>query len=396
MNAKILFVDDEPNVLAGFERLFRKEFSIETALGGEAALVTIARSGPYAVIISDMRMPGMNGSELLARARVKAPDSIRMVLTGETDIGSAMKAVNDGAIFRFLMKPCSEPELRAAIQAGLRQYELQNVERHLLEKTLNGSIKVMTEVLSLVNPAAFGRSMRVRRYVRHVTSTLGLENAWQYDIAAMLSQLGCVTLPPATVESMYVGQGPTLTEEEQRRLLGHPSVAHDLLIKVPRLEPVARMILRQNEPFSAAAAEDPIALGAQILRVCLDFDRLVARGMTTDLALHLLVTRGGYHPRVLQSLADFQLDRMTYKPAVVPVGRLEPGMIVDEDIRTNTGLLLVARGHETTHPLLVRLKNFRQQDAIPANVRVLILAPGVDTEMSARMDPPAEARVPSP
>src|SRR5262249_7877425 len=127
----------------------------------------------FAVVISDMRMPGMNGAELLGRVRTIAPDSIRMVLTGETDISSAMKAVNDGAIFRFLMKPCSEPVLRGAIEAGLRQYELQNVERNLLENTLNGSIKVLAEVLSLVNPAAFGRSMRVRRYVRHVTTTLG-------------------------------------------------------------------------------------------------------------------------------------------------------------------------------------------------------------------------------
>jgi FixJ family two-component response regulator len=181
----VLFVDDEPNVLTGFERLFRKEFRVDTACSGQAALDKMAACGPYALIISDMRMPGMSGSELLARAHATAPDSIRMVLTGETDISSAMQAVNEGAIFRFLLKPCAEPVLRAAIRAGLRQYELQHVERSLLENTLNGIVKVLSEILSLVNPAAFGRAVRIRRYVCHIASTLHLEDAWQFEIAAI-------------------------------------------------------------------------------------------------------------------------------------------------------------------------------------------------------------------
>ena len=118
MTDKVLFVDDEPNVLAGFERLFRKDYTLATAQSGAEALAKIAQSGPYALVMSDMRMPKMTGSELLADLRSIAPDTVRMVLTGETDIASAMQAVNDGAIFRFLLKPCSEPVLRAALDAA--------------------------------------------------------------------------------------------------------------------------------------------------------------------------------------------------------------------------------------------------------------------------------------
>ena len=374
MTDKILFVDDEPNVLAGFERLFRKDYTLATAQSGAEALAKIAQSGPYALVMSDMRMPKMTGSELLADLRSIAPDTVRMVLTGETDIASAMQAVNDGAIFRFLLKPCSEPVLRAALDAGLRQYHLQYAERELLEKTLRGSVKVLTEVLSLVNPAAFGRSVRIQRYVRHLTARLALANTWQYEIAAMLSQIGCVTLPPRTVEAVYAGE--TLSDADQQRYQMHMSVAHDLLVHIPRLENVAMMICRQHENFSDHEGDDPVTIGAQILKVSIAFDEHVAKGATPAAGAAVLMARPSeFNPRIVNALADLRFDSMGYHPVVVPIGRLEAGMIIDEDVSTRTGLLLVARGQETTFPMLVRLKNFHHNGAIADQVRALVLRP---------------------
>lgn len=134
MGNKVLFVDDEAPALDGYRRVLRQEFSLNTALSGEEGLATIRSTGPYAVVISDMRMPGMNGSEFLAQVRSKSPDSVRMLLTGHADLDSAIDAVNRGNIFRFLTKPCEKESLVEAILSGLAQYNAAVAEKELVRK----------------------------------------------------------------------------------------------------------------------------------------------------------------------------------------------------------------------------------------------------------------------
>src|SRR6266851_2891936 len=147
MNPKILCVDDEPNVLSAFERQLRKEFAVTTARDGAEALDLAARQGPFAVILSDMRMPGMTGVELLTRMRQAAPDTVRIMLTGNADQQTAVEAINEGHIFRFLTKPCAPELLARAVAAGVEQHRLIHAEKEVLEQTLRGTITVLTEVL---------------------------------------------------------------------------------------------------------------------------------------------------------------------------------------------------------------------------------------------------------
>jgi len=203
---KVLFVDDEPSVLEGYKRMLHREFQVDTAVGGLQGLALIRDDGPYSVVISDMRMPGMNGAQFLSQVRQAAPDTVRMLLTGYTDIDAAMEAVNQGNIFRFLAKPCEKEALIEAINAGVYQYRLVMVEKELLEDTLMGSIKVMTDVLSAASPEAFGRSMRITRYVRHMIAKFNLSSPWRFETAAMLSQLGCVTLDSEVMQAAFVGE----------------------------------------------------------------------------------------------------------------------------------------------------------------------------------------------
>ena len=158
-------------------------------------------------------------------------------------------AINEGSIFRFLTKPCSKEMLAKTLTAALVQYRLVIAESQLLEQTLSGSIQVLTEVLSLVNPAAFSRAERARRYIHHIVTVMKLGNPWQYEVAAMMSQFGCVTLPPETIEAVYSGE--KLCASEQAQYDAHPSVAYGLLSKIPRLEPIAWMIEHQNSRFAA-------------------------------------------------------------------------------------------------------------------------------------------------
>src|ERR1700712_3877413 len=220
MIEKTLFVDAEPAVLDGYKRTLHRDFEVDTAVGGEQALAKIVESGPYAVVISDMRMPGMLGAELLSKVRGSHPDTVRMLLTGYTDIGAAMLAVNQGNIFRFLTKPCERDLLVSAVQAGIEQYRLVTGEKELLEKTVLGSIKVLADVLSAASPEAFGRSMRIANTGQHLLTKFSLASPWRFEAAATLSQLGCVTLETELMQRAYAGV--KLSEDEQARFDAHP------------------------------------------------------------------------------------------------------------------------------------------------------------------------------
>ena len=147
MADKVLFVDDEQEILDGYERLLRRDFHVRVARGGAAGLTEIEQNGPFAVVISDMRMPGMNGAEFLAQVRRTEPNTVRMLLTGYTDIGAAIAAVNEGNIFRFLTKPCDKETLADAINLGITQYHLIRAEKDLVKQAL-AMEKRVTEAVS--------------------------------------------------------------------------------------------------------------------------------------------------------------------------------------------------------------------------------------------------------
>ena len=379
MNDKVLFVDDEANVLDGLRRMLRQEFALETAQGGEEALAAIAERGPFALVISDMRMPGMDGVQFLSRVMQAAPETVRMMLTGHADLDAVMHAVNEGNIFRFLTKPCSKDTLAKAITTGLVQYRLVTAEKELLENTLMGSIKVLTDVLSLVNPLAFGRSMRITRCVRHLVKKFELATPWRFEAAAMLSQLGVVALDPELVETASCGSA--LSPEDQKRLQNHPRIARDLLINIPRLEPIAWMIGQQAAenapeqkiPQADQIAPDVLAFGAQILKTAVAFDDLTTKGMSLEAAITWFHYRlDQFDRKLVDALRDLEPEGPEMQPRVLPISKLTPGMILQQEVRTHTGVLVVGKGQEVSHPLMVRLESFVQRHAIDEKVMVLV------------------------
>ena len=366
MNEQILCVDDEAAVLAGFERTLRKRFIVHTAESGAAALERITADGPYAVVLSDMRMPAMDGIQFLREVRQISPDTTCIMLTGNGDQDTARAAINDGRIFRFLTKPCDSQQLTQALAAGIDHHQLIVAEKELLEDTLRGSIKVLTEVLSLVNPGAFGRAMQLARCVRHMSATLVLPDTWRFEVAAMLSQLGCVTVLPETLAALQAGQ--EVSEAEQTRFAAHASVARDLLCSIPRLEAVAEMISRQDMP--AVDAETPIAdrdtitLGAQLLHVAKEFDREISRGATPEQArARLMSPKRLCDRRLAETLDDYQPEGVSKVIRTVRATQLEPGMVLGEDLEDHRR---DPAGRQWTRG---------DEDAVGPNRRVLRLRP---------------------
>ncbi len=373
MAEKILLVDDDNNILDGYRRSLGREFLMETALGGEQALKLAADNGPFAVVVSDMRMPGMDGIQLLSRIKAQSPDTIRVMLTGNAEIDMAINAINEGSIFRFLTKPCSKEMMAKTLTAALVQYRLVTAEKQLLEQTLSRSIQVLTEVLSLVNPAAFSRAERARRYIHHIATSMKLPNVWQYEVAAMMSQLGCVTLPSETIAAVYSGE--KLSPNEQAQYDAHPSVACDLLSKIPRLEPIARMIEHQNRPFPEASAADPemadMRLGTEILRLTLAYEQLIHKGTSRTEAVHTLSRQNKhFSPEFFHALVELDPNSEEGEIRQCRIEALSTGMIIQQEIRTGEGALLVSKGQEVTSPLLSKLKNFHARRVITGDVTV--------------------------
>ncbi len=377
MDEKILFVDDDKNILDAYKRYFRKQFAIETAPGGEAGIEAIKTRGPFAVVVSDMRMPGMDGVEFLTRVREKEPDTIRIMLTGQADMEDTIAVVNEGNIFRFLTKPCGPERMASALNASLEQYRLVIAERELLEKTLMGSIKVLTEVLSLVNPAAFGRASRIKRYVRHMATQLKLPKAWRFEMAAMLSQIGCVTLLPDTLLKVYAGQ--PLSDDEKRMYSSHPSVASKILSNIPRLEPIAHMIKDQQLSFAEYPTTQnslkdglDIEIGAQMLKAALDLDQLITKDMQLKGALAEMGKRDIYNPAVLYALNSIEIGDSSLEVRLVKIDQLTTRMVVDEDVKAKNGMLLLTRGTDVTFPVVIRLRGIANNMGIVEPFRVLV------------------------
>lgn len=363
MSEKILCVDDDERLLMAWQRMLRKMFTLSVATGGREGLDILASEGPFAVVCADMSMPGMSGIEFLGQVRSLHPDTVRVMITGHQDFEVAMSAVNEGSIFRFLNKPVPQEILITTLQSGLDQYRLVTAERSLLEETLKGSVKVLTEILSLVNPTAFSQATRIRGYVQHIVAMMGLSNGWRFNLAAMLSQVGCVALPPGILNKVNAGE--SLTEAEREMYGEHPKVGAELLYNIPRLEPVARMIRGQQTGQIEGRTQktmgsklDEIQLGAQILRVVLAYDRLVLTGMSRDEALFDLESGREYNPDVLKALHSLEAEEDNLQIKQLTVLDLRPGMIAMEDLKALNGLVLLPKGQEVTHTVLARLRNF--------------------------------------
>ena len=358
---RILCVDDEPNLLAALERTLYGQFDVVTATGGEAGLTVMEQSPGFDVIVSDMRMPGMDGATFLALARERAPDTVRILLTGQADMDSAVAAINRGAIFHFLRKPCPSTEVVATLHKAVELRQRIRVERELLETTLAATIKMLTEVLSMIAPWAFQRAGMLQACVRHVVNKLEWPNRWEVEAAAALSHIGCVSVPGDVMQREFADEA--LTEEEQVLLDAHPEVAHRLLLSIPRMQNVAEIVRYQSRPAPHEASDDVIR-GAQLLRASLHMVRCLSR---KESVAHAVQALKALQPPVAHDIVNALIDlRMNVVSGTrkARIRELVPGWRAEQDILTNRGLMLLAQGSELTATAIVSMRNLLATGAI--------------------------------
>jgi response regulator RpfG family c-di-GMP phosphodiesterase len=367
----ILLVDDEIAILDGLRRQLRKRFTVHTANSGAEAL-ELLKSVQVAVVVSDMRMPQMDGATFLSRVRQLHPNAVRILLTGQSDTQSAITAVNEGQIYRFLTKPCPPEELGSAVELN----RLVTAEKELMATTLRRTVEALMSTLSLAQPAAFGRAVRITRVVTELAEALQVEEPWELEVTAMLSHLGAVTLPPNVLAKL--DNGRPLDEDEATMAGRVPQVSRDLLATIPRLEGVAEAVgwhpARYDGRGSAPGVPsgDELPLAARILRVAADFEAGMSQRPSVQATISALqADAGAYDPRVLEALIGcHDLSDIPGPPQDVDVNALEPGMVVFDDVHTSDDVLLISRGTVVTDSLILRLENYVRQGRVGQQVRV--------------------------
>lgn len=368
----VLFVDDEPNVLSGIRRQLRRSFKVDTAIGPEAGLEKL-RAGRYPVIVTDMRMPGMNGAQFLVEARKLQPHAIRMVLSGEASIDAAIDAVNSGNVFRYLRKPTRPEDLAAGVKEALLRFEADANERDLLEKTLGGVVETLSEALQLAHPAAFRTTSRVVRVATSLGHQLGLAPTWELRIASSLVFIGCIALSEKTLLESIVAATP------DDAFVRHAAIGRELIERIPRLERAAAMVGDHLVPPTREELADFEQLpferqGAIVLGLAVESDRLVSQGRTkVQVLAHF---EGRLPPPLLRALAqtrltpDGEVDIRALK-----VDDLEVGMIVLDPVETVKGLRLVNKDAEVTMALRTRIVNFHKTVGCREPIRVAVPRP---------------------
>ena len=360
---KVLCVDDEPNVLHGLRRSLRGTFEVYTASGGEEALKMLVGGVDVAVVCSDMRMPGMDGATFLERARDVVPDATRVLLSGQADVGSLVRVINGGGIFRFLVKPCERADLVAALFEAAEHHRLKRAEAELLDGTLVGSVRVLSEALSLASPEAFGRSERLRQLVVDMAKVEGVTVDWEIRTTASLACLGLMSVPPEILRAVELGE--TVNLAERAMVDAVPRVSADLIAHIPRLQGV-------SEHLRAVAAPHPReawVVGA--VRAAMLFLSALRKNPDEVMAMSSLRKR-------LDSRASATLWSIVSgdRHPVVEIHprELDVGMELVEPLTTTTGLLLMPAGLTVTESSLERLRNFALRYGFQSPLRVRIHA----------------------
>ena len=389
----VLIVDDEPNLLEALQRTLRSSFSIRTAQSGDAAIEAVRRHAPIDVVVCDMNMPGKSGVDTLSEIATASPDTVRIMLTGQANAETAMRAVNEGRIFRFLAKPCTLKVLTEAITAGAEQHRLITAERELLNKTLSGGVKLLTDIIAIYDPHGFSRKDEIRSAAEAAAATLDAPDyAWKIEMAMLLAPIGRAALPADICAK--INDGEPLTKVETDVYHASVEVAYKLIRHIPRLEEVAEAVRHQFKdfdgggwPVNGAKGEEIPELSriARILNAALDQRQKFEDAETTMKALRgmerildqTLLDRLELGVLQILSSDDSRSAEIAVAPTELAAGDRLLTPIVDQD----TGELLLAAGSQITEVLIDRIRNLERVRRVNPSVRAR--RPSASPAMSA-------------
>ncbi len=416
MNAPtLLLVDDEANILNALRRLFRPHgYRVLTAESGAAGLELMS-SESVDLVISDMRMPQMNGAEFLERVQTEHPDVVRILLTGYADLDSTIAAINHGGIYRYLAKPWEENDVLLTVRHALERKALEQEKARLEQLTqqqnealrqLNAgleekvrarteeirqintfleaankqlrenfllSMRVFSNLIELRHGSIAGHSRRVAEHARALAQAMGMTQSEVQNVlfAALLHDIGKIGLPDRVIVKSY----SQLDDEERKAFWLHPATGQAALMGIETLREAGRLLRSHHERFDGLGFPDglhgsEIPQGARILAVVNDYDALMHGGIqprqysAQEAREFLLAGKGTrYDPKVVDGF--IRLMGMHAEPAAtaavcITSDRLKPGMVLAKDLVSKDGLLLLARDYMLDETLIGQIRGYEE------------------------------------
>ncbi len=367
MKPRVLLVDDDVLLLRSLGRILRDEFEIVTAESGEAALQVLFDAAPFAVVIADMMMPGMDGIHFLDQWKFLSPNTTRVMLTGQAELGTAIDAVNQGQVFRFLTKPIKGDDLRLVLVDAVNQYELVMAERTLLEQTLTGSVQTLVELLSLFDPKGFGRTKEMRDLAVAIAEKFSLDVGWDIGLAALLARIGWLAIPVEI--QAKITRGERLSVQENEMFLRAPEIGSNIIANIPRLQSVAQIIKYSTKNYDGTGypneriQREDLPLGSRILKVVSEYVNRLQIRKSKMVVFSEIETGAGtkYDPDVLKALGE-----LIHVPAseaerhvLLALDELQPGMILADDVYVkNNEVAVLPMGTQLNLLHIEKLRNY--------------------------------------
>jgi len=412
----VLFVDDEVNILSSLKRLFRPcGYRIFTAESGAEGLEILARE-PVDLVISDMRMPEMNGAQFLAQVNERWPQTVRILLTGHAEIGATIDAINHGHIYRYITKPWEDNDLVLSVKQALHHKNLERKNQGLealtsrqnqelkelnasleqkvksrteevrqtmgfleianetLKKSFITSIRVFSSLIDMRHSTLAGHSQRVAELSRQIARQMGMNEAEVQDVffAALLHDIGKIGLPDYLLEKPYA----SLTMDERGLVIKHPAKGQAALMALEQLRQAAKLIRSHHEHFDGMGYPDGLAgleipLGARIIALANEYDSLqlgtlMSRRLGAAEAEKLIQSGKGkrYDPNVVDAFFSVLVSDSHVQPPVREIalhsGQLKFGMVLSRDLISVHGELLLSKDHMLDNSFIDDIKTFEQ------------------------------------
>ena len=404
--SSILIVDDTPQNLQLLFRLLRDRGYNARPVSSGALALEAARQMPPDLILLDINMPDMDGYQVCER--LKADPNLKDIpvifISALNESLDKVKAFGFGGV-DYIAKPFQAEEVEARVKTHLTLYHQQRAERDLLENTLNGSIKLLSDIIAATDPASFGRARKLRDLMRTVSTSIKTESNWEYELAAMLAGIGLVTIPPSVISRSQEGQH--LSSKEIGVLDRIPQIGHDLLSNIPRLERVARIILYQNKNYDGSGfpvdlvSGEEIPHGARLLHILTDLLKQEEREPSrTAVLAGMRHTSGRYDINLLEGvIARFSSSRQQTFPSheeqaprdelavadgsritktldalsedkYLMLAEIRAGQILKSDVMAANGVLIVGAETVMSAMLLMKLHNFAELTGIVEPIKV--------------------------
>lgn len=426
ISATILFVDDEANILSSLKRLFRPlGYRIFTAEGGAQGLEILEHEN-VDLVVSDMRMPEMNGAQFLEKVRARWPDTVRILLTGYAEIASTIDAINKGQIYRYVSKPWEDNDITLIVKHALQQKMLEReklrleeltqkqneelkdlnanleekvsartnelrqtmqfleVAHETLKKSFITSVRVFSNLIEMRNPGKFGHSRRVAELARTLAQNMGMSTAEVQDVfvAGLLLDIGKIGLPDRLLDKPF----NSLNVEERSEVSKYPVKGEMALMALEQLHGAAKLIRSHRERFDGTGYPDhlsglSIPLGARILAIAEDYDSaLMGTSFVKPLmpAQASLMIQDGKGKRYDLSVADallLELDKSSTaknsaSESILRSGQVKPGMKLSRDLITRNGEMLLSREHVLNEQIIEQVMSFERMDGHPLTIYI--------------------------